>query len=37
MYRTSRDTGKWFDLDNRGSLKDKKYISAMAPGNYNPH
>lgn len=37
MYRTSRDTGKWFDNDNKGAIKDKKYIGAMSPGNYNPH
>ena len=37
MFRTSRDTGKWFDNDNKGQLKDKKYISAMAPGVYNPN
>ena len=36
MFRTSRDTAKWFDNDNKGAIKDKKYISAMAPGVYNP-
>ena len=37
MFRTSRDTAKWFDNDNKGHLKDKKYIANMAPGVYNPH
>ena len=36
MFRTSRDTGQWFNNDNKGQLKDKKYIAAMAPGVYNP-
>ena len=36
MFRTSRDTGEWFNNDNKGHIKDKKYISAMAPGVYDP-
>ena len=36
MFRTSRDTAKWFNNDDKGHLKDKRYISAMAPGVYNP-
>jgi len=36
MFRTQRDTGKWFNNDDKGQLKDKKYIKAMAPGVYNP-
>ena len=35
MFRTSRDTAKWFNNDNRGQLRDKKYNSALAPGVYN--
>ena len=36
MQRTQRDTGSWFNNDNKGQIKDKKYIKAMAPGVYNP-
>ena len=36
MFRTSRDTAKWFDNDNKGQIKDKRYNAAMAPGVYNP-
>ena len=36
MFRTSRDTGQWFDNDKKGLMKDKKYITAMAPGVYDP-
>ena len=36
MQRTSRDTGQWFDNDKKGALRDKRYISAMAPNSYNP-
>jgi len=36
MFRTSRDTSSWFNNDNKGHMKDKKYIQAMAPGVYNP-
>lgn len=36
MFRTQRDTGKWFNNDDKGQLRDKKYIAAMAPGVYNP-
>lgn len=36
MQRTTRDTGTWFNNDNKGQIKDKKYIKAMAPGVYNP-
>ena len=36
MFRTSRDTGEWFNNDKKGHIKDKKYISAMAPGVYDP-
>ena len=36
MERTQRDTGSWFNNDNKGHIKDKRYIKAMAPGVYNP-
>ena len=36
MQRTGRDTGVWFDNDQKGTLKDSRYIRAMAPGVYNP-
>lgn len=36
MQRTARDTGSWFDNDNKGQVRDKKHNKAMAPGVYNP-
>jgi hypothetical protein len=36
MFRTSRDTGAWFDNDNKGHIVDKKLHKAQAPGMYNP-
>lgn len=36
MFRTARDTGQWFDNDNKGQIKDKKYLKTMAPGVYDP-
>ena len=36
MERTARDTGSWFDNDNKGQMRDKKHNKAMAPGVYNP-
>ena len=36
MFRTARDTGQWFDNDNKGQIKDKKYLKTMAPGLYDP-
>ena len=36
MFRTSRDTSEWLQIDNKGSIKDKKYNVARAPGIYDP-
>lgn len=35
MYRANRNTGDQFDLDQKGSLKDKTANTARGPGLYN--
>ena len=36
MFRTSRDTGEWFNNDKKGAIKDRKPNANMAPGVYEP-
>ena len=35
MYRSSRNTGEWFDKDKKGDLKDKNANVGLGPGKYN--
>lgn len=34
MYRSSRDTSKWFDNDHKGTWQDRDVNSKIAPGMY---
>lgn len=34
MQRNTRDTGGWFDNDNKATLVDKDIASGVGPGKY---
>ena len=35
MYRSSRNTGEWFDKDKKGAIKDRSVNKSLGPGKYN--
>jgi hypothetical protein len=35
MYRSTRNTGDWFDKDKKGTLKDRTMNKSLGPGKYN--
>ena len=37
MYRSSRDTSRWFDNDHKGTWQDKDNCAKIGPGMYQTH
>jgi hypothetical protein len=35
MYRSSRNTGDWFDKDKKGDIRDKGANVGLGPGKYH--
>ena len=35
MYRTERDTGKWFVADHKPEIKDREFAKNQSPGLYD--
>lgn len=35
MYRTNRDTGKWFVADFKPEIKDREFSKNQSPGVYD--
>ena len=36
MFRSTRNTGEWFDANKKGTVHDKPNQINMGPGKYNP-